>query len=1338
MDDFFLYGSLVIFGLLLFFGLPIAALISASRARRRVEKLENEAEKREKELRWLYDSFKALEDKVARFQAAPPVAPAPPPNPEPRPIATPVIADTADATTAPSKPVDPVDAIPPPIEDKTPLPPPLPPKPAEPQPAFEQRLAGWLTKIGAAVALLGVLYFFKYAIDSNLIGPTGRVLVGVIAGVAALGIAEKLRASTTAAFVQLLVGLGLAFLFVAMWAASVLYALIPVELGFAVNAIVLLIGAALAWHHRGQAILVLALVAVFLNPVLLSTGVDRPFALFSYLLAFTGVMMYVAVRLEFGIALAVAVLGVSALFTGWYDRFFDITDFRSSGIDRPPEELVGAYHELSSRLVPIVFVGLFAAEWLAAAFALKKSKWTIPLALASLLLMHAGWAALVPDRPLALGLAMVVAGTIGIVSLHKLERTDLLMVPMIAAFLILAARLPDVPIGDQTLVLGVLGVWTAVYVVAFLRTALEENQTIEPGAAIRGAVGLGVFTVLAAILLLDHHRVTAFTLIVAVVALAIVILGQRAALAGLGVAGVAIAFLMLLVGVEQRDRSGAPLDLPLLLSILAWSAVHVGGVVHAIHSGRALKWMELLTLSVATLGAVLLVFGATPDSLPTLRALITAGAGITDLAIAVWISRVRPDLKSWVSVLAAQALGLFALAMALALTGATITVVWALLALIAALIWAKDDSPAWVVLLVVLVFATLLRLFAIDVDETQRFVDLYRWTEGRQGLYRLTPFFNPRAFALVGTGLAFLGSARGLSKSDRPNRRPFAGAMAVIGHFLLIGFSVSELRNLTLELPMPPPMILDNLEFSAFWDTVEAAKSAQYSKLAMVTTLTLAGAAMVLLAIGFLVKDAFHRYLGLAVFVGTIAKLIGFDVWSLARTYQIVVLTVVGALLLGSGFLYARLRSLFTGKTAALLLALIMAGTVAREAYAVPLEVHPFASKRAITGVDKAGDYGVDVDLPLFGVSLAAGLLDDMRIAGPDGSAVPHLVREIVAESTWSSEEGRMYDPGVRNDGVFQALFELPPGTTFCRIDLSIQGPTPYLRRADVEAGESSETLRLVTTRAVVYAIGGDNGYVSGSSIRVPRSMARLVRISLSGERDSGDYNRISGARFIGCAPEGAPAPTEPLAVTIVSTQRDAEHHTTIVDLDVGADGVPLVALDLEIPTAEFIRKVDVAASAYKNAWPHVTSGYVSRVDDTRRPIDSTTLRLPELRKRWIRLTFDDRDDQPLTLTKVTGRVVRREIILRASSPGAHTLYVGDKAGSAAAYDLGQIYDRRSNEPPRMLAKMGAIEPNPGFGKPKLDPELPFTEQHRGPIGIGLGVVLLGLALYAVRLLRKS
>ena len=70
-----------------------------------------------------------------------------------------------------------------------------------------------------AAFLLGALFFFKYAADNAWIGPTGRVAIGAATGVLILVVAEAIRGRTRRRFVHALIGVGLATLFVAVWAS---------------------------------------------------------------------------------------------------------------------------------------------------------------------------------------------------------------------------------------------------------------------------------------------------------------------------------------------------------------------------------------------------------------------------------------------------------------------------------------------------------------------------------------------------------------------------------------------------------------------------------------------------------------------------------------------------------------------------------------------------------------------------------------------------------------------------------------------------------------------------------------------------------------------------------------------------------------------------------------------------------------------------------------------------------------------------------------------------------------------------------------------------------------
>ncbi len=215
----------------------------------------------------------------------------------------------------------------------------------------------WATRVGAVVLLIGVIYFFKYAVDRGWLGPWARVGIGLVVGGGTVGAAEWLRPRVSAAWAQVTSGVGLAIVLAAIYAAHGFYDLIPVAAAFVAFAVVVGAGAALAWRHDSQALLAFSLLGGLLDPLLMSTGVDRPLVFFAWLLVLSAGILLVAARRAWPIAGGVALLGVMALAAGWYVEHYDLY----SG---------GAYHELPARLVPtfaaIAFAGLYAAVGLLA------------------------------------------------------------------------------------------------------------------------------------------------------------------------------------------------------------------------------------------------------------------------------------------------------------------------------------------------------------------------------------------------------------------------------------------------------------------------------------------------------------------------------------------------------------------------------------------------------------------------------------------------------------------------------------------------------------------------------------------------------------------------------------------------------------------------------------------------------------------------------------------------------------------------------------------------------------------------------------------------------------
>ena len=99
---------------------------------------------------------------------------------------------------------------------------------------LESRIGShWLNRIGIAAVLIGVSYFLKYAFDSGWIGPTGRVAIGLIAGIAVVLWSERFRSRGYKVFSYSLKAVGIGALYISLWAAFQVYHLMPSEVVFA-------------------------------------------------------------------------------------------------------------------------------------------------------------------------------------------------------------------------------------------------------------------------------------------------------------------------------------------------------------------------------------------------------------------------------------------------------------------------------------------------------------------------------------------------------------------------------------------------------------------------------------------------------------------------------------------------------------------------------------------------------------------------------------------------------------------------------------------------------------------------------------------------------------------------------------------------------------------------------------------------------------------------------------------------------------------------------------------------------------------------------------------------
>jgi uncharacterized membrane protein len=184
---------------------------------------------------------------------------------------------------APATP--PPEAAPPPLPAFVPAvaPPPLP-MPAAARPGIETEVGlNWLNRIAVITLMLGAAFLFKYGVDNNWIGPGVRIAIGVIAALISLAAGGRLWHKGQRVFAQGMTGLGFGLLYLSFWASASLYELIAPAFAFVLMIATTAAAGRLALRYESQAMAALGMLGGFLTPVLLSTGEDRPWILFSYI-----------------------------------------------------------------------------------------------------------------------------------------------------------------------------------------------------------------------------------------------------------------------------------------------------------------------------------------------------------------------------------------------------------------------------------------------------------------------------------------------------------------------------------------------------------------------------------------------------------------------------------------------------------------------------------------------------------------------------------------------------------------------------------------------------------------------------------------------------------------------------------------------------------------------------------------------------------------------------------------------------------------------------------------------------------------------------------------------
>ncbi|MBX7245630.1 MAG: DUF2339 domain-containing protein [Candidatus Sumerlaeaceae bacterium] len=253
--------------------------------------------------------------------AEPPPVPAPDTKLEAEPVApveAPLETVGADTTNipVPERAVAVDYSAPPPGKD-------VPVTAAAPEMSFEMKLGTrWINWVGAVMVIIGAGYGLKYAYDNQWIGPMGRIAIGTGFGIGAMMLGERFRRKDWSVLFQTLTGLGLAIFYLCIFFSFQIYKLSNQTMSFGLAIGVTALAVTLAVAHNTVSIAIIAVIGGFLSPVLVSTGENHPYSLFSYIAILNLVALAAAYFRKWRALDFLCFAGTSIMMVGWFARFY--------------------------------------------------------------------------------------------------------------------------------------------------------------------------------------------------------------------------------------------------------------------------------------------------------------------------------------------------------------------------------------------------------------------------------------------------------------------------------------------------------------------------------------------------------------------------------------------------------------------------------------------------------------------------------------------------------------------------------------------------------------------------------------------------------------------------------------------------------------------------------------------------------------------------------------------------------------------------------------------------------------------------------------------------------
>lgn len=287
-------------------------------------------------------------------------------------------------------------------------------------------------------------------------------------------------------------------------------------------------------------------------------------------------------------------------------------------------------------------------------------------------------------------------------------------------------------------------------------------------------------------------------------------------------------------------------------------------------------------------------------------------------------------------------------------------------------------------------------------------------------------------------------------------------------------------------------------------------------------------------------------------------------------------------------------------------------------------------------------------------------------------------------------------------------------------------GDENFRRVVVVETSADGETWAVVQDEGEIYDFTpADRQFrVNHTAVTYPQSAARYLRVKVLSQGEPS--LPIDGAKVF-LVEETAAQESEylPAATSFARTESGTTHHR----IDLGTSGIPLSRLSSEAVGTNFHRRAVIEGSDDGEEWRWLVEDELYSFDTPKFRGSDLVMEFPESRYRYYRLSVDEGDDVPVSLSGFSFHGSDRILRFQTEPGGEYSLYYGNPAAVAPVYDLQRVtpYLETDNLP---VATLGSQQLNEAF----TGPDVPVTERLPWlmPAGVALAALVLAALLYGV------